>query len=311
MKKLVLFFGALSLISSVAYAKEVLPAVEEVVVVEEVTPVAEPSLRATNFGQYLEVDNTSSGENIGEAVHFANYVGLAYGDDWTFDLMARKSWSMDTHEGIHSNNHRIDLDAWRNFDNFSLGFRFRNEDTYDRYYLRTKYNYGILSGWIDTAYQSNNGASDTEDAYFIETMPIKLAIGPFNVGYYFQANTLAVNTFNDTNPQKAGFEHWYRQQIRFSAPLYQGDKLNIGLEYRWQFDTDAKYDMKYRNGLGYDVIDRNHIFRLSSSYNLTENLNVNGYYQYEMRDWKRRGDNAPVHKDNYYGEFCVGWNYTF
>ncbi len=313
MKKVVLLLGALSLVSSVAYAKEVVPAVEEVVVVEE-TPVITPApmLRVTNVGQYLEIDNTSGSDNIGEDVHFANYVGLAYGDNWTFDLMARKTWSMDTDDGIHSKNHRIDLDAWRNFENFSLGFRFRNEDDFDRYYLRTKYQYGMFSGWIDGAYQSNNGANDHEDAYYIETMPVMLTVGPVTLGYYFEADTWSVNTVDDlSDTDKAGFEHNYRQQLRLSSPLYQGEKLNIGFEYRWQFDTDTKYDMKYRDGEGYDEIKNNHIFILSAGYDITENLNINGYYQYEMRDFDRKGDNKSAHDDNYYGEFCVGWNYTF
>ena len=59
MKKLALLLGALSLVSSVAYAKEVVPAVEEVVVVEEAAPVAAPALRVTNFGQFIEVDNNA------------------------------------------------------------------------------------------------------------------------------------------------------------------------------------------------------------------------------------------------------------
>ena len=312
MKKVVLLLGALSLVSSVAYAKEVVPVVEEVVTVEEAPVVASaPMLRVTNVGQYLEIDNTSGSEDIGEGVHFANYVGLAYGDDWTFGLMARKTWSMDTDDGIHSANHRIDLDAWRNFENFSLGFRFRNEDDFDRYYLRTKYHYGMFSGWIDGAYQSNNGASDHEDAYYVEAMPVALTVGPVTLGYYFEADAWSVNTLDEKSGDKAGFEHNYRQQLRLSAPIYQGEKLDIGFEYRWQFDTDTEYDMKYRNGVGYDEVKNNHIFILSAGYDVTENLNVNGYYQYEMRDYDRKGDNKSAHDDNYYGEFCIGWNYTF
>ena len=318
MKKITLLLGALSLVSSVAYAKEVVPAVEEVAVTE--TPVevaAAPMLRVTNVGQYVEFDNTSGGEDIGESVHFANFVGLAYGDDWTFNFMARKTWSMDTDDGIHSKDHRLDLDAWRNFgDNFSLGFRFRNQDDFDRYYLRTKYSYGMFSGWIDAAYQSNNGADDHEDAYYVEAMPVVLTYGPAYIGYYFEADTIAVNTKahaedkfgKDTSD--SGFEHWWRQQLRVGTTLYSGEKLNVGLEYRWQFDTDAEYDMKYRND-GYDVIDTNHIFVLSAGYNVTENFNINGYYQYELRDWEREGDNKSAKDDNYYGEFCIGWNYTF
>lgn len=81
MKKTLLLLGALSLISSAAYAKEVLPAVEEQPIVVEEVVKAQPMLRVTDVGQYLEIDNTSGGEDIGQEVHFANYVGLAYGDD--------------------------------------------------------------------------------------------------------------------------------------------------------------------------------------------------------------------------------------
>ena len=315
MKKIALLLGALSLVSSVAYAKEVVPAVEEVTVVEE-TPVevaAAPMLRVTNVGQYLEFDNTSGGEDIGEGVHFANFVGLAYGDKWTFDFMARKTWSMDTDDGIHSADHRLDLDVWRHFDNVSLGFRFRNQDEFDRYYLRTKYNYGMFSGWIDAAYQSNNGAYDHEDAYYVEAMPVVLTYGPAYVGYYFEADTWAVNTVKTAdvdNGGTPGFEHNYRQQLRIGGNLYSGEKLNVGLEYRWQFDTDTEYDEKYATK-GWQEVDTNHIFVLSAAYDVTENFNINGYYQYEMRDYDRKGDNNPAKDDNYYGEFCIGWKYTF
>ena len=129
MKKLALLLGALSLVSSVAYAKEVVPAVEEVVVVEEAAPVAAaPALTVTYVGQSLEVDNDSgSSADIGEAVHFGNSVGLAYGD-WTFDLFARKTWSMDTDDGIHSSGHRLQLDAWKQVnDNLAFGLRYRGQ----------------------------------------------------------------------------------------------------------------------------------------------------------------------------------------
>ena len=317
MKKLALLLGALSLVSSVAYAKEVVPAVEEVVVVEEAAPVvAAPALTVTNVGQYVEVDNTSSGENIGEAVHFAQVVGLAY-DDWTFGIMARKAWSMDTDDGIHGAGHRIDLDVWKQVnDNLALGARWRQEEEYDRYYLRTKYNYGMFSGNIDVAYQSNNSSSDHEDAYYVEAIPVAVTVGPVTLGYYFEADTWAVNTkefaldkYGDV-VSTAGYEHNYRQQLRVSAPVYTGEKLSLGLEYRWQFDTDTEYDYKVR-GEGWDEVDTNHIVVLSASYDVTENFNVNGYYQYEMRDYDRKGDNLPAKADNYYGEFCIGWNYTF
>lgn len=315
MKKTLLLLGALSLISSAAYAKEVLPAVEEQPIVVEEVVKAQPMLRVTDVGQYLEIDNTSGGEDIGQEVHFANYVGLAYGDDWTFGFMARKAWSMDTDDGIHSGDHRLDLDVWKHFnDNFSLGFRFRNQDDFDRYYLRTKYSYGMLSGWIDVAYQSNNGNDevDHEDAWYGEAIPLQINYGPAYLGYYIEADTWGVDTVKNLNVEKAGFEHWYRQQLRLGTNLYNGEKLTVGVEYRWQFDTDVEYDTKYMaQGKTYAKDDERHIVVLSADYNVTENFSVGGYYQYEWRSYDRSGDHVEDKADNYYGEFQIGWNYKF
>ena len=315
MKKTLLLLGALSLISSAAYAKEVLPAVEEQPIVVEEVVKAQPMLRVTDVGQYLEIDNTSGGEDIGQEVHFANYVGLAYGDDWTFGFMARKAWSMDTDDGIHSGDHRLDLDVWKHFnDNFSLGFRFRNQDDFDRYYLRTKYSYGMLSGWIDVAYQSNNGNDevDHEDAWYGEAIPLQINYGPAYLGYYIEADTWGVDTVKNLNVEKAGFERWYRQQLRLGTNLYTGEKLTVGVEYRWQFDTDVEYDTKYMaQGKTYAKDDERHIVVLSADYNVTENFSVGGYYQYEWRSYDRSGDHVEDKADNYYGEFQIGWNYKF
>lgn len=315
MKKTLLLLGALSLISSAAYAKEVLPAVEEQPIVVEEVVKAQPMLRVTDVGQYLEIDNTSGGEDIGQEVHFANYVGLAYGDDWTFGFMARKAWSMDTDDGIHSGDHRLDLDVWKHFnDNFSLGFRFRNQDDFDRYYLRTKYSYGMLSGWLDVAYQSNNGNDevDHEDAWYGEAIPLQINYGPAYLGYYIEADTWGVDTVKNLNVEKAGFEHWYRQQLRLGTNLYTGEKLTVGVEYRWQFDTDVEYDTKYMaQGETYAKDDERHIVVLSADYNVTENFSVGGYYQYEWRSYDRSGDHVEDKADNYYGEFQIGWNYKF
>lgn len=105
MKKIALLLGTLAVISGAAYAKE-----------------KTPTLVVTYVGQSIEVDNTSGGENIGQEVHFGNAVGLEY-KDWSFDVFAKKTWSMDTDEGIHSAGNRIDLDIWKNYENYSLGFR--------------------------------------------------------------------------------------------------------------------------------------------------------------------------------------------
>ena len=312
MKKLALLLGALTLVSGAAYAKEVVPVVEEVAVVEE-APVAAPALRVTSVGQGIEIDNTSGGSNIGEQVFFKNYANLAYGDNWEFNLMASKIWDMDTDDGIHSKDHRIELGFWRHFDNVSLGFKWRGQEEFDRYYLRTKYNYGMFGGWIDFAYQSNNGATDKEDAYYVEAIPVQLTVGPLTMGYYFEADTWAVND------KENGFEHFYRQQLRLSAPIYQGEKLKVGLEYRWQFDTSNEYDQERANAynknvpFGWTEANSNtHIVVLSAAYNVTENLMIDGYYQYDMKDYDSKGDGeVSTDSDKYYGEFYIGWTYLF
>ena len=300
MKKLALLLGALSLVSSVAYAKEVVPAVEEVVVVEEVKAVeAAPALRVTSIGQYFEVDNTSGAEDIGEDVHFGNSIGLAYGDDWTFGLMARKTWSMDTDAGIHSKNHRIDLDAWRHFDNFSVGTRWRSQKDYDRLYARTKYNYGMFDGWVDVAYQFNNTVGG-EDVWYSEGEPVALTVGPVRLAYYYELNK------GIENVAVGAKEDDIYHQFRVSAPVYKGEKLSLGLEYRWQFAEDEEY-----NGTKGWHEDTKHIGIVKAAYAVTDNLTVDGYYRYDFIDKEGKDGEKDSNSDNYYGEFYAGWTYTF
>ena len=307
MKKLALLLGALSLVSSVAYAKEVVPAVEEVVVVEEVKAVeAAPTLRVTSIGQYLEVDNTSGSEDIGEEVHFGNSIGLAYGDDWTFGLMARKTWSMDTDKGIHSKNHRIDLDAWRNFDNFSVGTRWRSQKDYDRLYARTKYNYGMFDGWVDVAYQFNNEneVSRVDDSWYSEGEPIALTVGPVRFSYYYEMNKYLGDNYDKID--KVVKEGDIYHQLRVAAPIYKGEKLSLGLEYRWQFAQDEDYE-----GNEEWQETTKHIGIVKAAYAVTDNLTVDGYYRYDFRSYEGKDGATSDKKDDYYGEFYAGWTYTF
>ena len=118
------------------------------------------------------------------------------------------------------------------------------------------------------------------------------------------------------NTREDGFEHKYRQQLRVGAPLYTGEKLSLGLEYRWQFDTDVEYDKdapKYE-GAYKEENSNTHILYLSGSYALTENLSIDGYYQYDMKEFDAKDGTdkeAGVDDNKYYGEFCIGWTYTF
>ena len=300
MRKTALLLTALGIISGAAYAEQ-------------------PELKVKSVGQFIQVDNTSGNEDIGEKVHFGNKVSLSYGKDWSFGLMARKSWQADTDDGIHSKGHRLDLDAWKKMgDNFSIGARWRQEANYDRYYLRTKYSYGMFSGDFDMAYQSNNGESGKGDGYYFEGTPISVKLGPATLGYYFKTETpiLAGSDFD-----KAGIDHWYRHQLRVGMPVYQGEKLNIGVQYGWEFANDIEISGKKADDYYTLKHDNNsHILWLTASYQATENLTFTGSYEYDMFNWEKEGNGTQYAKsssksskdsDKYYGELQIGWTYKF
>ena len=318
MKKITLLLGALSLVSSVAYAKEVVPAVEEVTVVEEAPVVSTvPTLTVTNVGQYLEFDNDSGSSDIGESVFFGNTVDLAYGDNWTFHLLGAKIWDMDTDDGIHSSDHRLEVGAWRHFENVSLGFKWRGQSDYDRYYLRAKYHYGMFLGDLDVAYESNNSSegrtNGERDGWYIEGTPLGVQVGPLTFGYYVKSQSnVAVGSDSDN-----GIDYWFRHQLRVGMPVYEGEKLNVGVQYGWEFANDMELADGYA---GYKHDSNSHILWLNASYKVTENLTVAGYYEYDMFKWEKEGtgenwygEDVQDNKDSnrYYGEFFVGWTYTF
>ena len=319
MKKLALLLAALS-VASVSYAKEVMPeaapVVEEAPVVEqEVVEVkAAPVLRVTSVGQELVVENKSNANkggyaDVGEAVHLKNMVGLALGDKWTFDLMARKTWdaSIDDHEagdtkgaGMHSVGHRIDLQATRHFENFSLGLRWRGEKNQDAIFLPMTYNYGMVSGWFEPAYYFVN-ESKGQDKFYLEAEPVVLSYGPVQLAYYFEGTKwTGEGDGNAPTDTKSDYAH----QARLRGTVYSNDAFSVGLEYRYQFAQDVEMVNGNKN-----VENNRHIGVLSGAYNVTENLTLAGYYQYEFNKYEQHEGTAM--DDDYYGEFGLGWSYNF
>lgn len=304
MKKLALLLAALS-VASVSYAKEVVPepVVEEVVVEEAVVaPVATaPVLKVTSVGQKLIVENTSGNEDIGEAVHLENYVGLSLGDNWTFDLMARKTWSASVDDwydndtkgsGMHSEGHRISLAATRHFENFTIGMKWRGEEDNDRLYIPMSYNFGMISGWVEPAYGFTNGSESANDYYYLEAEPVQLTFGPVQLAYYFEGEKETGDADN----------HEYTHQVRLRGTLYSNDVLSLGAEYRYQFAHEVVE-------AGVDQYENNrHIGVLSAAYNVTENLVLDTYYEYDFNKYHKAVD--PMDND-YYGEFGLGWTYNF
>ena len=300
MKKLALLLAALS-VASVSYAKEVMPeaapVVEEVVVEQEVVEVkAAPVLRVTSIGQALEIDNTSGAEDIGEAVHLANTVGLAIGDNWTFELMARKTWSADTDDGMKSAGHRVDLSATRHFENFAVGLKWRTEQDIEKFFLPVSYNYGMVSGWATPAFVNYDNKSS--DAWYLEAMPVIVKYGPVALGYYFEGE-------EETG---SGDEHFADHQVRLMLDLYSTDNFRLGAEYWYQFASEHK-EYKVAKKAYEEYENNKHVAVLSAAYDVTENLTVDGYYRYDFN--KYDGLVNVTKADDYYGEFCVGWTYNF
>ena len=330
MKKLALLLAALS-VASVSYAKEVMPeaapVVEEAPVVEqEVVEVkAAPVLRVTSVGQELVVEDTSSqgtknDANIGEAVHLKNMVGLALGDSWTFDLMARKTWEASTDDahtdgekwdGMRSAGHRIDLQATRHFENFSLGLRWRGEKNKDAIFLPVSYNYGMVSGWFDPAYYfANESGVSGQDYFYLEAEPVVLSYGPVQLAYYFEGTKYTGDGAFDSK-EKEYADHTYTHQARVRGTVYSNDVFSVGLEYRYQFAQEEVY--KDLAGKETTLENNRHIAVLSAAYNVTENLTVDAYYQYEFNKYEAEYDGKSVtpDDDDYFGEFGLGWSYKF
>lgn len=303
MKKLTLLLAAVT-IASAAYAKEVMPVAEV---------AAAPMLTVTSVGQFIEIDNDSGASNgdVG-VVMLGNSVNFAYGDDWSFGLMARKDWETDTDDGMQSDGHRLELSAWKDMGDYSLGFKWRGEEDKDRYLLRTKYSYGMVSGWIDAGYEAYNqnwktshGEYGVADQWYFEMMPVKVSYGPVTVGYYLEAGITAGSTSDGDK------ESWTKHQIRLYAPLYTADKLSLAAEYRYQFRNNEEYaTLNTGASKGWQENNR-HIGILKAAYAMTDNLTLDGYYRYDFNKYDSHDGATSDYADDYYGEFCMGWTYKF
>ena len=287
MKRIPLLLTALGVVSAAAYAA--------------------PELRVTSIGQTLAIENTSGAENIGEAVQFVNKLGLAY-EDWTFNFLARKTWSASTEDwkdkdgkvhsdGFKSVNHRMEIVASRSFGDYSAGLKWRAQKDYDRFQVPVSYKFGMFTGNIAPGYQFNN-TDGGQDAFFMDGEPLQVKFGPVQLAYWLEYTKSTGDVAADKNA------HDYRNQIRLRGTLYSTEDYKIGAEYRYQFLNDVEL------GNGKDGVENNrHIVIVNAAYNLTENLVIDGYYEYDFNKYDEH-DAAPK-ADNYYGELGFGWTYKF
>lgn len=288
MKKLALLLAALGVMSATTFA-------------------AESALRITNVGQEVEIENTSGGEDIGESVYFGTSVGLAY-KDWTFGVTGAKRWAVDTKD-TDSITGRVVLDAWKNYDNYKLGFRFRSEKDYDRYYGRVAWNYNMLWGAADIWYESKtkSDAADANDTLRGEVYPIGVQYKGVKLGWFIDYTKTLGGVGEGKLDEK--FEH----QLRFYAPLYKGEKLTVQTEIRHTLTVDDKYnnEKKAKNNVTrFEDFGRTRIY-LKNNYQVNESLNVYLNYGYEFKDMEQVNSGKSYDSDNYYGVCTFGWNYKF
>lgn len=54
-----------------------------------------------------------------------------------------------------------------------------------------------------------------------------------------------------------------------------------------------------------------HTLYLNVRYDVTESLNVYGYYGYEIAEKEFVKDGSTCNDGKYYGDFGIGWSYSF
>lgn len=287
MKKLALLLAALGVMSATTFA-------------------AESALRITNVGQEVEIENTSGGEDIGESVYFGTSVGLAY-KDWTFGVTGAKRWAVDTKD-TDSLTGRVVLDAWKHYDNYKVGFRFRSENAYDRYYARFDWNQGMLWSTWDVWYESRTKElTDGNDAWRGEIFPIGIKYNGIKIGWFIDAEIM--NGSVAKGEREENFEH----QIRAYAPLYKGEKLTVQTEIRHTLTVDDKYNNEKKakdTAARYKDSQRTRVY-LKNNYKVNDSLNVYFNYAYEVREREQVNSGKTYEHGKYFGDIVFGWNYKF
>ena len=301
MKKLALLLAALGVVSAAAYAA--------------------PELTVTHVGQEIESENLSNGSDLDDVWLFNN-VGLAYGD-WTFGLQAGKDWTINYNDDngqekeVKSSNNRLQFDIWNKVsDDLKLGFRYRGQKNYDRFYARYDYSHGMFWSTGDFFYEAKNG--DGHDTFHSEWTPLGIKLGSVKVGYYFEY-------VKDLGGREEGQrEEFFEHQIRAYAPLYKGERLTLSTEGRFTIASDEEYNgqpktvvskVEYNGYRHFDDFGRNRLY-LKANYKLTENLDIYGSYGYEVREWKLEDNTTGKaykddHSQKYWQDVVIGWKYTF
>ncbi len=287
MKRLALLLAAMGIVSAAAMAEA-------------------PTLKVTNVGQEIEIDNTSGGEDIGESVSIITSVGLSYGD-WSFNVAGGKFWSWDSDDLDHKDG-RLELDAWRKInDNLKLGYRLRAQDDFDRHYARWDYSNGWFWSAGDIWYEAVNSNVDGKhnDMWRGEVYPLGVKYGMLKAGWFVDYTQQLGDL--KTGEKETTFEH----QLRVFADLYKSERLALSLEGRFTIAEDSEYkDHSVEDSYEIKDFGRTRVY-LGANYAATDNLDVYVKYGYEINNREYINKDGDYESDKYYGEFVAGWNYKF
>ncbi|WP_297488265.1 hypothetical protein [uncultured Cetobacterium sp.] len=260
-----------------------------------------------SVGQNIEIDNTAGGKNIGEEVIFLNEVILKT-ENWKYSLIGGVVFSSDTDDLFEDSHARMQIEAIRNFKYGFSGVRWRAQNDYNKYYFRTGYDYNIFSGWADLQYIAFNSNNPEQDCYELEIMPANIALGPVTVGYYLDyIKYTGRGTKEDSGLLQESFSH----QLRTYFPIYSNNKLELNMEYRLGLHDTENYSETTNTGFRISKNFGYHSFILNADYSFTESVDLSAYYKYDISDFEDRGNPATPESGKYYGEFYLGWTYTF
>lgn len=265
---------------------------------------AAAELKVANFGQTVEIENTSGTKqgDIGDTWLFNN-LGMTYGD-WTFSIVGGKMWTLDSEGGVDGSNSRVQMSAVKNYGNYYLGVKTRFQQDYDRYHLLAGWNYGDFYGDFDVWYQSQQGEGAAPDSFRYEIFPVGMKFGAFKAAWFVEGWEA---TGNLTDAQQ---ESYIGHQLRFYAPLYQGEKLTLTTEYRLSLTEDANYKEKQMHPEFKDF--GRHRLYVRSNYAVSESLSVFLNYGYQVSDYESvDGKGANTKSNKYWGDVEFGWNYKF
>lgn len=336
MKRLALMLGTILLVGASASAKEIiaepLVAIEPVVVVEE----APQGVSLQDYITKGTVDNKEQNEAIYKRSR-ANYKGFravsvgqeieyetrntdpantlkintgakfAYGDNWTYSVSGRKDYKNrkgnDSDISLSGEASRIQLGAKRSFvyDNgikASLGARWRTYSDKDEFFMDPTISYDRYSYWGTFGYKRfDNGV----DKFYSESEPLKIALGPFALSYYYE--------YEKINGRGNG-DYFFEHQARLSYPLYTGEKLTLTGEYRLGLGKETKGDHETIKGIenDYKFGNRNTLY-FYGSYAMTENLDLGAYLGLEAGKWEMAANEG--NGKSYYMDYGVTWEYKF